>query len=108
AADEDLNADIPAWRANGDTEVPKGVSEDAAYLEDAAKLLAERPELAAETLPRLEPELARQMGELTGAAADFQKLSGGGEAPELETQEPLPLPELIGYYREGQGRFGVG
>jgi hypothetical protein len=107
-ADTDLDADLPAWRAGGETEVPEGVSEDAGYLDDAAQLLAEDPELAAETLPRLDPDLTREMGELTGAAADFQKLSGGGEAPELETQAPRPLPELIGYYREGQGRFGVG
>jgi membrane-bound lytic murein transglycosylase B len=109
ASDEDLSAAIPLWRDSGKAGVPEDVSVDAAYLEDAARLLAERPELAPETLERLEPALANQVGDMTAAAADFSKLFGGADVEvELETQEPRPLPELIGYYDEAERRFGVG
>jgi Transglycosylase SLT domain len=109
-ADAGVRSGIADWRdeAAGGGAVPEDVSEDANYIHDAAQLLAERRKLAAETIPQLDPGLAHQTRELTAVAGNFLKLGGGGEAPELETQEPRPLPELIGYYEKAERRFEIG
>jgi membrane-bound lytic murein transglycosylase B len=71
-------------------------------------LLSRRPRLAAATIRRLSPRLARETRELTVALRDLHRLSAGWPAHQVRIGPPSPLAELLSYYRAAQMRFGVG
>jgi membrane-bound lytic murein transglycosylase B len=111
ANDAALRRGIDAWRADG--QLPSGVPPGdvvlhARYVQRAVRLLANRRRLAAATLRRLPPALARQIRELILAARDLRRLSAGWPSHEVRTGSPRPLAELLGYYRAAHRRFGVG
>jgi soluble lytic murein transglycosylase-like protein len=105
--DAPLHRGIDAWRAEGQATPPDEVSDRAQYLQQVARLLATDPGLAEGTIARLPPNLATQTRDLTIAYRDLRKLSGGGSAPDFETQPPRPLDELQGYYQEAQSKYGI-
>src|SRR5687768_7696792 len=92
--DEGLRAGIDAWRSAGDppsTPPPEELMSQAALLQEAVRLLAARPNLAAATIPRLPGALAGEVRQLTAAARKLRKLSHGNRNPNLRTGEPPPL-----------------
>lgn len=107
ANDAPLRRGIDAWRAEGQASPPADVADRAQYLQRVARLLASDPALAEGTIARLPPNLAGETRDLTIAYRDLRKLSGGSSAPDFDTQAPRPIEELLGYYREAQGRYGI-
>jgi len=110
ANDVALREGIDAWRGAGDppTEPPPDeVVAPARFLEEAARLLAAHPNLARATIGLLPPALAGEVRELTRAARDLRKLSGGTPPRKLKTAPPKPLADLVGYYGAARGRFGI-
>jgi hypothetical protein len=111
ANDVALRRGIDAWRAYGPPPSgapPAEVVLHARYVQRAVRLLANRRRLAAVTLRRLPPALARQIRELILAARELRRVSAGWPSREVRTGPPRPLAELLGYYRAAQRRFGVG
>lgn len=108
-ADAQLRRGIDSWRS-GKRErqaPPEEVTRWARYHKRAVELLARRTPLAAATLRRLPPSLASQTRDLTLALRDLYRLAAGSPSARLRTGQPRPLPELLGYYRAAERRFGV-
>jgi Transglycosylase SLT domain len=111
ANDVAMREAIDAWRSNGDPPSeppPEEVAAPARFLEDVARTLASRPNLAVGTLALLPPALASQVRELTRAARSLRKLAGGAKPRKLKTAPPKPLDDLVGFYGEARQRFGIG
>jgi len=111
ANDVALHEAIDAWRGGGDPPTeppPPEVVGPARFLEDVARLLAGHPNLAVATIGLLPPALASEIRELTRAARDLRKLSGGTPPRELKVGEPKPLADLVGFYGAAKRRYGIG
>jgi soluble lytic murein transglycosylase-like protein len=111
ANDVALREAIDAWRGAGDPPTeppPEDVVGPARFLEEVARLLAAHPNLAKATIGLLPPALASEVRELTRAARDLRKLSGGTPPRKLKTAPPKPLADLIGYYGAARKRYGIG
>lgn len=111
AADLAWRRGIDAWRTGGRSPsdaLPANVTLPARYIQRTVRLLSRRPRLAAATIRRLPPRLARQTRELTVALRNLHRLSAGWPAHEVRTGPPSPLDDLLRFYRAAQRRFGVG
>ena len=111
ANDVALREAIDGWRGAGDppTEPPPDeVVAPARFLEEAARLLAAHPNLATATFGLLPAALASEVRELTRAARDLRKLSGGARPRKLKTAPPKPLADLVGYYGAARERYAIG
>jgi hypothetical protein len=111
ANDVALREAIDAWRGAGDPpsgSPPEEVVAPARFLEEAARLLAARPNLATATIGLLPPALASEVRELTRATRDLRKLSGGTPPRKLKTAPPKPLADLVGFYGAARERYGIG
>jgi hypothetical protein len=110
ANDVALRRGIDAWRGGSRASGPPPyeVVRRARYVQRASRLLARHPRLAKATLRRLPARLATEMGALSVAGRDLRRLSAGWPAHKVRIGPPRPLPELLGYYRAAQRRFGVG
>jgi soluble lytic murein transglycosylase-like protein len=111
ANDVALRQAVDAWRSNADPPMdqpPEEVIAPARFLEDAARVLAAHPNLAAATIGLLPPALASEVRELTRAARDLRKLSHGTPPRKLKTVPPKPLSDLVGFYGEARERYGIG
>jgi membrane-bound lytic murein transglycosylase B len=110
ANDVALREAIDAWRAGGDpprAPPPKEVMESARYLQSAVRSLADRKNLARNTIALLPDPLASDIRLLTGAARDLRKLSAGWPPHNVKTGQPRPLAELAGHYDTAFERFGI-
>jgi soluble lytic murein transglycosylase-like protein len=110
ANDVALRRRIDAWRGGGPASGPPPyeVVRRARYVQRTSRLFAREPRLAAATLRRLPARLARELGAFSVAGRDLRRLSAGWPARKVRIGLPRPLPELLGYYRTAQRRFGVG
>ena len=107
----DLTAAIDGWRAGGDppsTAPPREVLDQAEALQLDARFLAAHANLTARVLPLLPGPLAAQVRRLTTAQRDLLRLSHGAKHRKLKVGAPPPLSDLVSFYREAQGRYGVG
>jgi membrane-bound lytic murein transglycosylase B len=109
--DSALRAAIDGWRAGGDppsVAPPQEVLDQAEALQVDARYLAEHPNLNARVLPLLSAPLAAETRRLTTAQRDLLRLSHGARHRKLKIGAPPPLSDLVSFYREAQGRYGVG
>jgi membrane-bound lytic murein transglycosylase B len=107
--DAALRAAIDAWRAGGDppsTQPAEEAFDQAEAVEDDSLYLAKHPNLTAHVLPLLPAGLRAETRRLVAAKRDLIGLSSG-RSRKLKEQEPAPLADLIGFYREAQSRYGV-
>jgi membrane-bound lytic murein transglycosylase B len=109
--DAELRSAIDSWRSAADpptTQPPAEVLEPAQWVQDQVRSLARHPNLTAAVLPRLPAALRREVGRLTAASRDLQKLSAGAPPRKLKTGLPPPLADLDSFYREAHARYGIG
>jgi hypothetical protein len=108
-ADAQLRRGIESWRSDERVRraPPRQITTWARYHRRAVGALARRTRLAAATVRRLPPGLASQTRELALALRDLNRLAAGSPSHPLRTGRPRPLPELLGYYRAAEKRFGV-
>ncbi len=107
----DLNAAIDRWRAGGDP--PSGppsqnVLDQAKALQVNTRFLTTHAGLTAQVLPLLSGPPAAQVERLTAAERDLLRLSRGAIPRKLSVGAPPPVSDLVSFYREAQGRYGVG
>ena len=110
-ADASLRRAIVAWRRHGNPArgaPPPDVILEALYLQRALRMLSREPRLAARTVRRLAPALARSTRAITLALRDLRRLAAGWPPHRVRTGPPQPLGALLGHYRGAQRRFGVG
>jgi soluble lytic murein transglycosylase-like protein len=108
--DAALRVAIDDWRAGGDpppSAPPQRVLDQAAALQSDARFLTEHPGLDAQVTPQLPGPLAAELRRLVRADMDLLRLSHGAVSRHLSTGAPAPLPDLVGFYREGQRRYGI-
>lgn len=108
--DAALRGAIDAWRAGGDpprSAPPPQVLDQAAALQSDARFFAEHPGLGVQATSLVPGPLASELRRLVRADRDLLRLSHGAASRHLSTGAPAPLSDLIGFYREGQRRFGV-
>jgi membrane-bound lytic murein transglycosylase B len=107
--DAALRAAIDGWRAGGDppvVEPPQEAFDQAEALEDDSLYLARHPNLTAQVLPLLPSGLRGETQRLVAAKRDLLRLSSGRRR-KLKEDEPAPLADLIGFYREAQAKYGI-
>ena len=108
--DAALRRAIDGWRAGGDppsSAPPQEVLDQAAALQADARFLAEHRSLSAQVAPLLPGPLAAQLRRLTRAETDLLRLSRGAKHGRLTVGPPAPLSDLVAFYREANGRYGV-
>jgi membrane-bound lytic murein transglycosylase B len=109
--DAALRSAIDAWRAGGDPPSAPPTSDvmtRAQQLQENVRYLTGHPNLTAQVRPMLPARLAGEIGRLTRAQRDLVRLSTGGPHRKLRVGAPASLADLLGFYREAQGRYGVG
>jgi len=97
---------VDEWRAGGGG-VPPKVTLDALYDQRIELLLAARPRLARATLRRVPAGTARVVRTNLAAKRELWRLTPVTRSRRFRTGRALPPAALIGYYREGERRFGV-
>ncbi len=104
-----LQFGIDEWRRNGGP-VPAEVELDALYQQRLFISLTQRPALAQAVLRRLQGKLRREAGETVAARAALVRLTPPTTRPlrSFRTGPPAPARSLLRWYREAEGRFGVG
>ena len=110
-ADASLRRAIDDWRRHGNPAQgppPQDVTLEALYLQRALRMLSREPRLAAPTIRRLAPVLARSTRAITDALRDLRRLAAGWPPHRVRTGPPQPLGALLAHYRGAQRRFGVG
>jgi hypothetical protein len=106
----DLTAAIDRWRVGGDppsTAPPQDVLDQAKALQVNVRFLTTPANLTAQVLPLLSSQLAAQVRRLTAAERDLLRLPHGAKHRKLKIGAPPPLSDLISFYHEAQGRYGV-
>jgi membrane-bound lytic murein transglycosylase B len=105
-----LNRSIDAWLRDGNPSQgapPEAVNLQALYVQRAYRLLAQRPHLASQTLPRLPARLGRSASETVAALRDLMRLTPPSHRRRFKTGPAAPAGQLLGFYRSAQRRFGV-
>jgi len=97
---------VDEWRSGGGG-VPPEVTLDALYDQRIELLLAARPRLARATLRRVPAGTARVVRTNLAAKRELWRLTPVTRSRRFRTGRALPPAALIGYYREGERRFGV-
>jgi len=103
----ELAREIDAWRARAESRTPDEVTLDALYDQRIELLLAERQGLARSTLQRVSPGVAAVVRTNLIAKRELWRLTPRTRRRRFRTGPALPPATLLGYYREGQRRFGV-
>jgi membrane-bound lytic murein transglycosylase B len=109
--DAALRAAIDGWRAAEDppsVAPPQEVLDQSEALQADARYLAEHSNLTDRVLPLLPGALAAEMRRLTTAQRDLLRLSRGAKHRKLKVGAPPAVSDLASFYREAQGRYGVG
>jgi hypothetical protein len=97
--DTDATGDIP----------PEALADAGRHAEAGYRTLIEHPELTAPVLAGLDPAARVQARHAVDAGRALDELNGPPQPtlPAWRIVEPLPAPELRGYYDQAQQRFGV-
>ena len=106
-----LTAAIDRWRAGGDPPSgppPQDVLDQAKALQLNARFLTTHSNLTSQVLPLLPGPREAQIRRLTAAERDLLRLSHGARHRKLRVGAPPPVSDLVSFYREAQGRYGVG
>ena len=103
-----LDASIRQWRDPSTGAPPTDLMLAGLYVQRVERLLAQRPLLASETLPRLRSALRRSAADTVAALRDLFRLTPPTRKRTFKTGPAAPAGALIGWYRTAQGRFGVG
>jgi soluble lytic murein transglycosylase-like protein len=98
---------IEAWRAGGESRAPDELTLDALYEQRIEQLLAARPRLERETLRRVPARIAGPVRTNLTATRELWRLTPISGRRRFRTGPALPPLTLLGYYRRGEGRFGV-
>jgi membrane-bound lytic murein transglycosylase B len=112
----DLDAEVDRWRRGGDLSAarpPLAVRRLATYESRIVAVLAARPALGRDVLPRLPRRLARRVAPEIRALRDLRRLHRisarrPGPPPRISLARPRPLSVLQRHYRDAQRRFRVG
>ena len=110
ANDAALREAIDSWRAGGDPPSeppPAEVSEQAAFLQGMVRYLARHPNLSAEVIPLLGPNLAAEIRRLTAASRALIRLSAGTPDKKFKLGSRPPLFELVSHYDKAKRLQGV-
>jgi membrane-bound lytic murein transglycosylase B len=110
ANDTAVREAIDAWRVGGDppsAPPPEDVTEQAAYLQGLVRYLARHPNLTAEVIPLLGPNLAPEIRRLTAASRALTRLSAGYPSKKLKVGPRPSLSELVSHYDKARRRHGI-
>jgi membrane-bound lytic murein transglycosylase B len=111
ATDDALGAAVGRWVREGDPSrggAPEEVQLLALDEQRALRLLARRPRLARQVLPRLPRSQRRTARSIVAAMGELRRLTPASPSRTLRTGEALPADRLLAEYRAAQRRFGVG
>jgi membrane-bound lytic murein transglycosylase B len=107
---DQLNGSIDTWLRDGNPSAgapPAPLTLEALYVQRAYRLLARRPRLASQTLPRLPASLRRPASDSVAALRDLMRLTPRTHRRTFKTGQAAPAGRLLGFYHQAQRRFGV-
>jgi hypothetical protein len=105
-----LHASVDRWREEGDPATggpPRDVQLLALHQQRIYRLLRSDEGLAKRTFRKLPAGLAREARAIVGSSKELKRITPALQARKIRTRKPVPVGQLLGYYRQAQKRFGV-
>jgi soluble lytic murein transglycosylase-like protein len=105
-----LHASVDRWREEGDPATggpPRDVQLLALHHQRIYRLLRSDEGLAKRTFRKLPSGLAREARAIVGSSKGLKRITPALQARKIRTKKPVPVGQLLGYYRQAEKRFGV-
>jgi hypothetical protein len=105
-----LHASVDRWREEGDPATggpPRDVQLLALHHQRIYRLLRSDEGLAKRTFRKLPAGLAREARAIVGGSKELKRITPALQARKIRTRKPVPVGQLLGYYRQAEKRFGV-
>ena len=102
-----LRASIDTWRGTGGNQPPADVTLYALYEQRLYRFLSNRDALAKGTIARLPHALVSTARDLVAAHRELVRLTPPLRTRRIRVGPAAPASDLLRWYREAQGRFGV-
>jgi soluble lytic murein transglycosylase-like protein len=105
-----LHASVDRWREEGDPATggpPRDVQLLALHHQRIYRVLRSDEGLAKRTFGKLPSGLAREARAIVGSSKGLKRITPALQARKIRTKKPVPVGQLLGYYRQAEKRFGV-
>jgi soluble lytic murein transglycosylase-like protein len=105
-----LHAAVDRWRTEGDPTTggpPRDVELLALHQQRIYRFLRRDGALAKQTFRKLPSGLAREARAIVASGKGLSRITPALQARKIRTKKPVPIGQLLRYYRQAERRFGV-